>query len=558
MNALINFVLSCLLLAATSISRAQTASLWPEGIQHVIVVGVDGMSPDGIRNASTPVMHDLISKGSVKWNVRTVIPSSSSPNWASMIMGAGVEQHGVLDNDWEKDNYSLPAIVRDEEDLFPTIFYVIRKNRPGAEIGAVYHWEGFGRLIEKKALSYNRHYDSADSTTEAFVAYLQKSKPLFAFMHLDHVDHAGHTAGHGTEEYYAAVSKADSLIGEVRKAIRKAGIEGSTLLIITADHGGVGYGHGGASIEEAEIAMILYGKGIKKGYQIPEQVATYDLAATIAFALKIVPPYVWTGRPVKSAFTGFHAPANLWMGKSLIPTPVILPKRYLYQQAGGLYVNVIPEVKIEPVAKNAVTRYTLDGSEPDSVSAIYKKPFALKESAVVKARSFDKNSESLTGTAFFRVVDSTAGNGLKAEFYTSGKDWKYLPVFKDMAPVQTWKTFEFALNRQQILSLLNKDSSTFGIVYSGFLKVDSAGDYTFYNSSDDGSRLFVNNTEVVNNDGNHGVVERSGSIRLSKGMFPIRLEYYNSFGGFWLDAFYKGPGVPKQLIPASKLFEREN
>jgi hypothetical protein len=41
---------------------------------------------------------------------------------------------------------------------------------------------------------------------------------------------------------------------------------------------------------------------------------------------------------------------------------------------------------------------------------------------------------------------------------------------------------------------------------------------------------------------------------LKQGKYPVRVEFYNGFGGFWLDAFYKGPGIPKQLIPADKLF----
>jgi hypothetical protein len=50
------------------------------------------------------------------------------------------------------------------------------------------------------------------------------------------------------------------------------------------------------------------------------------------------------------------------------------------------------------------------------------------------------------------------------------------------------------------------------------------------------------------------VIERSGSIQLSAGKHAIRIEFYNGNGGFWLDAFYKGPGLYKQLIPADKLF----
>ena len=538
------------ILALLLISLTATAQ-YPKGIEHVVIIGVDGMSPDGICNASTPVLHKMISNGSVKWNVRTVLPSSSSPNWASMIMGAGVEQHGITDNDWGRGEYSLPAIVRNEDGIFPTIFGVVHNSYPTAPIAAVYHWDGFGRLFEKSAVSYDKTFSTEDSTTTDFVRYLQAKKPLFAFLHLDHVDGAGHEHGHGSTEYYHAVAKADSLIGEVLTAIKKAGIENSTLVIVTADHGGIGYGHGGATIEEAEIAMILYGKDIRKGYNIPEQAATYDLAATIAFALKIVPPYVWIGRPLKSAFEGFNPPSNLWMGKSMIAAPVIEPKRQLYQQAGGLYINTSAHVVIKPVAENAVTRYTLDGSEPTETSTVYTTPFILKTSAVVRAKSFDtKKNESMAAIAYFRMVDSTAGNGLHVQFY-KGKDWKYLPVFKDLTPVKEWNTYEFALNREQLLPILG---NTFGAVFNGYLRIDTAGEYTFYNSSDDGSKLFVDGQEVVNNDGDHGVIERSGSIKLSVGKHAIRIEYYNGNGGFWLDAYYKGPGLYKQLIPADKLF----
>jgi len=58
----------------------------------------------------------------------------------------------------------------------------------------------------------------------------------------------------------------------------------------------------------------------------------------------------------------------------------------------------------------------------------------------------------------------------------------------------------------------------------------------------------------VDNDGNHGVLEESGSVDLTMGRHPILVTFYNNGGGFWLDAFYKGPGLVKQIIPADKLF----
>lgn len=548
----------CLLLAGMNLFAQSGDRDYPAGIEHVIVIGVDGMSPDGIRNAKAPVIHDMITHGSVKWNVRTVLPSSSSSNWASMIMGAGVEHHGITSNGWEKDSYTLPPIVMNDEGIFPTIFGVVRAARPTARIGAVYNWKGFGRLFEKKAVNYDRTFSTEDSTTDDFVRYIKQDKPLFAFLHLDHVDHAGHTYGHGSDAYYQSISKTDTLVGRVLSGIKAAGIEKNTLVIITSDHGGLGYGHGGASPEEAEIAMILYGKGVKKGYQVPEQVVTYDLAATIAFALKVTPPYVWIGRPIKSAFEGFAPPANLGKWKTLIPAPVIQPKRHLYQQPGGLYVNREARVVIEPVATDAVIRYTIDGSEPDSRSPLYQQPFTLKRSAVVRAKSFSKTgSESLVNNAYFRIVDSTKGHGLRAQFY-QGKDWSALPPFDNLSAANEWHSYEFILNREHIHSLLEEGNTCFAVLFTGYIQIDRDGKYRFYSSSDDGSKLFIDGKEVVDNDGQHGLVEESGSIELKAGRYPIRVEYYNSHGGFWLDAFYAGPGLPKQLIPADKLFLRKN
>jgi predicted AlkP superfamily pyrophosphatase or phosphodiesterase len=282
----------------------------PGGIEHIIVIGIDGLSPDGVLHAKDPVMKRMISNGAVKRKVRTVLPSDSSPNWASMISGAGPEQHGVRDNDWERDKHSLPPVVSGQEGIFPTIFGVIHSARPGAEIGAVYNWSGFGRLFEKNAVNYDTTFSSADATVACFVRYLSEKKPVFSFVHMDHVDHAGHEFGHGSDAYYQAVSNADSLIGKILNTVEKSGMAGNTLIIVTADHGGKGRGHGGATPQEAEITTIYYGKGVKKGYEIRQPVYTYDLAATIAFCFGITPPYAWIGRPTKSAFEGFAEPAN--------------------------------------------------------------------------------------------------------------------------------------------------------------------------------------------------------------------------------------------------------
>jgi len=48
--------------------------------------------------------------------------------------------------------------------------------------------------------------------------------------------------------------------------------------------------------------------------------------------------------------------------------------------------------------------------------------------------------------------------------------------------------------------------------FSGFIDVPADGQYTFYTSSDDGSKLYIDNQLVVNNDGEHSLRERSGQL----------------------------------------------
>ena len=58
-------------------------------VKHMVVIGVDGLSPDGVLKAKSPVMRRLMKEGAWSLRARGVMPTSSSPNWASMIMGAG-------------------------------------------------------------------------------------------------------------------------------------------------------------------------------------------------------------------------------------------------------------------------------------------------------------------------------------------------------------------------------------------------------------------------------------------------------------------------------------
>ena len=514
---------------------------------HLIIIGVDALSPNGVINADTPVMDELMNNGSYTLNARGVLPTSSSTNWASMVSGAGPEQHGITSNGWERDEHTLPAVVQGEEGIFPTIFNVARKQRPELEMGAIYTWSGFGRLIERSLLDYDSNEKSDELTVEKAINYIKKKTPNFLFIHLDEVDHVGHSLGHKTSHFYDAVAQIDQQIGKIIQSTKEAGIYDKTTFIISADHGGIGYGHGGETLDEIEIPFIIFGKGIKKNYLIRNQVYIYDNAATAALLLGLNQPQAWIGRPVKTAFIGITEP-EFHDQKIRIPAPTIYPKANLYDLAGGLYIDQKAEVLMESRG-DAKIRYTTDGSIPTQNSQLYSGKFLLSKSTVVMAKAFKgANQESKVSKAYYRMINSTSNNGIRYHYYESKKDMNFLPNFLEMKAVKSGRTYQFRIDS------INQVKHQFGIQFSSSIKINSKGEYHFYLLSDDGSRLYINNTLVVDNDGGHGAIERKGSISLQPGFHKITLDYHNQQGGAWLDAFYKGPGIPKQIIPPQILF----
>lgn len=272
------------------------------GVKHVVVIGVDGLSPEGIKRAQTPVLKRMMAEGASTLHARGVMPTVSSPNWASMIMGAGPEQHGVLSNDWKPGQGAIKPTMVGPSGIFPTMFGLLRQQQPSSKIGCFHDWDDFARLVEPGVCDRIVHPKGPVETTNEAIGFLREQRPNLLFIHLDHVDHAGHESGHGTPEYTAAVEEADRLIGLVLAALGDSGMMEHSLVLVTSDHGGKGKGHGGSTMGELEIPWIILGRGVIPGRELAPTVNTYDTAATVAYALGLTPPKCWIARPVLDAF----------------------------------------------------------------------------------------------------------------------------------------------------------------------------------------------------------------------------------------------------------------
>jgi hypothetical protein len=92
-----------------------------------------------------------------------------------------------------------------------------------------------------------------------------------------------------------------------------------------------------------------------------------------------------------------------------------------------------------------------------------------------------------------------------------------------------------------------------GLYFTGYLQIPSNGNYAFQVETDGGAVLRIHDATVIDADfdqPNHQA--RSGNVRLQAGLHPFRLYYSrgSEYGGL-LKFYWSGPGIVKELIPAS-------
>ena len=302
------------LLSLTWISCSQQETKPVAKAKHVIMIGIDGWAATHFDEAPMPTVKEtLMAQGSYSLKKRSVLPSASAINWASTFMGAGTESHGYTK--WNSQVPEIPSSFTNNHGIFPTIYSILKEQKPESKTAALFDWDGIKYVLDTLAVDdvmlrlhggYGKEYgegfgDPFDYTKEA-VNYIKEQKPTFFTVYFGGLDEVGHSFGWYTDKYYAFENILDQCIAQLIEATKEAGIYDDTIFVLTADHGGIDKGHGGMTLEEMLSPFIIYGKGIRKGYEITDALMIYDVPATIAYVLGLETPQAWVGRPVLSAF----------------------------------------------------------------------------------------------------------------------------------------------------------------------------------------------------------------------------------------------------------------
>jgi alpha-L-fucosidase len=220
--------------------------------------------------------------------------------------------------------------------------------------------------------------------------------------------------------------------------------------------------------------------------------------------------------------------------------------------ASDIFIDAL-DVTVSSDRKNVELRYTLDGTTPTIGSELVKGPLKITNTTTVTARCF-RNGNAVSGpvSAKFTKVSprvsvdlDTSLPGVHFSYYEG--DWDNLPDFAKLKPVKEGVAPEFDLSPRNV-------PEYFGLEFRGYVKVPKTGVYRFFTYSDDGSRLYIGDVMVVDNDGRHSAKEVEGIVPLASGFHPIRVQYFQKGGGRDLTVMIQGPTGEKQSIPALMLF----
>jgi arylsulfatase A-like enzyme len=279
-------------IAAAAPAARPAAKTGRAAIRHVVIISEDGLRPDALTGARPPVHEAIMKRAAYSLRARTIRRASTLPSHAAMLSGFDVKEHGLYWNSWKPDRGYIQV---------PTVFDAAEKS--GGKAAA---------FVGKRKLEHIAHPGSVDvlsrpgyfckKVVDEAARYFVDKRPEIEFIHFSDPDDLGHSDGWMSTPQFDAVRQTDRCLATLLDAVSAAGLDGETLFIISADHGGHGHNHDGKIKEDRLIPWIAWGPGIRAGHRIKSDISTVDTAATALWVLGYPAPAGIVGRPVLEAF----------------------------------------------------------------------------------------------------------------------------------------------------------------------------------------------------------------------------------------------------------------
>ena len=210
--------------------------------------------------------------------------------------------------------------------------------------------------------------------------------------------------------------------------------------------------------------------------------------------------------------------------------------------------------------EGAQIHYTTDGSVATEKSPLYKNPFQLNKTTKLEFFALKEGLlpstnvkviiEKLAKIDFTHFKNYEGGHfkpGLKYQYYE--EDVLFVDELEKFQPKKTGITPNFSIEERE-------NDGLFGFIYSGYIKIPKDGVYTFFLSTNDGGVLYMDGERFIDKDGPGTATPLSRMVALKAGIYKIGEKYFQMGGGFSNTVSWKGPGIRKEVIPASVLFHK--
>ncbi len=178
-------------------------------------------------------------------------------------------------------------------------------------------------------------------------------------------------------------------------------------------------------------------------------------------------------------------------------------------------------------------KYSLSG-----LASFIENPMHARPSG--RMPQFDLKSEEIQAIASFLFRDADQSSKINYTYY-EGK-WEKLPNFSQLKPVKSGTSIGFALGMGR--------PDGFGVVFEGFWTTTEETEYTFFLSSDDGSKLIIDDEVIVVNDGIHGVATVNATKTIPSGIHKVRVEFFEGAGGEELRVEVSGGNLKRVMLDA--------
>lgn len=329
-----------IILSTIAAAVVLSAAIAAPAAEHVIHISVDGLNAQLMQqlvdDGKAPNLKRMQDEGAWTINARADFTQTNTlPNHTCMITGRPVAQpegmpnttqHGWMENSGGERGSTLHTHGNPALNYIASVFDVVHDaglstalyaSKPKFAIYDVSYDEHHGAENIHGRDKIDAFFTASDSpprfsqsVNQRFLEDMARQRFNYAFIHYRDPDTAGHALSWGSAGWSYAVHNADAYLGEIFKLIDgDEKLAGRTAIILTTDHGGVGFGHSDATnVEDFRIPVMVWGAGVGRGdlYAINRETRTDPGNEHVDYTAK--------GQPIRNGDTGNLALSLLGLG----------------------------------------------------------------------------------------------------------------------------------------------------------------------------------------------------------------------------------------------------